>query len=479
MGKKVPVEDLVIPPQDTRICGTICICQMTAVLSSVALVYLTVAVYMPSYRAFKSGISDTPVMCTTTRSQQQEMCSWGTCGEWCLSKSSGACTQVHVNLRRNGSDLVFYNCSNAANKTCYGIDQENAKKSRCIADDCKNLTGTFNCTMGTCINITDAFECVFAETETPLKCSGRRGKITCIEMDGLHDCNRGTCGKIKTPYNCDRRCVDIPTRNKNTILLSGDKVYLSQCLKAVAIEDEGEEEIYSWEKDDGGEDSYVLMASCYTIANTTRGIEAGDCINGSLVPKSVMTDLTNFTYLLGLSAQGAVEKALDPTGRVAPIETDLIIANESRLMINQEGCVNSLQDECATFLRDFGKDGTDHNARARFPCFYADHDPTVAITRFDLEQTHKEFMFAAVVPSCLFVVSCTILVTCQKSVVVGDDAKMRFKGCGKAKKSKSGLSADQAPDLPQDPEAAGVGAAEKNETEEEEEGAVGGAAIAL
>jgi hypothetical protein len=472
MGKKVPPEDLVIPPQDGRICGTICICQMTAVLSSVALVYLTVAIYMPSMRAFKSGMSETPVMCSTTRSVRQDTCAWGTCGEWCLSKGTGACTQVFVNLRRNGSDLVFHNCSNAANKTCYGIDQEHAKKSRCIADECKNLTGTFNCTMGTCINITDAFECVFTETDIPLKCSGRRGKITCIDMDGLHDCVRGTCGKIKTPYNCDRRCVDIPTRNKNVILLSGDKVYLSQCLKAVALEDEGEEEIYSWEKDEGGEDSYVLMASCFTINNTTRGIESSDCINGSLVSKNMLTDLTNFTYLLGLSVQGAVEKPLDSTGRVAPIETDLIIANESRLQINLEGCVNSLMDECATFLREFGKDGTDHNARARFPCFYADHDPTTVITRFDLEETYQQFLVFSVVPSVLFVVSCTMLVTCQRNVEVGDDAKMRFKGCNAKKKSPT---IEEVPPL-EDEVADNAGGLRE---EEEEEGAVGGVAIAL
>lgn len=43
MGKKKQVaeEDLLIPPQDNKICGTICICQMTLILSTVAVVYLT------------------------------------------------------------------------------------------------------------------------------------------------------------------------------------------------------------------------------------------------------------------------------------------------------------------------------------------------------------------------------------------------------------------------------------------------------
>jgi hypothetical protein len=43
MGKKKQTaeEDLLIPPQDNRICGTICVCQMTLILSCVAVVYLT------------------------------------------------------------------------------------------------------------------------------------------------------------------------------------------------------------------------------------------------------------------------------------------------------------------------------------------------------------------------------------------------------------------------------------------------------
>uniref|UniRef100_A0A1B0DH49 Uncharacterized protein n=1 Tax=Phlebotomus papatasi TaxID=29031 RepID=A0A1B0DH49_PHLPP len=241
---------------------------MTLVLSSVALVYLTVAIYMPSTRAFNSGINEVPVMCTTTRAVNKDACEWGSCGEWCLSKTSGACIQIYVNLRNNGSSLTLANCTNSANKTCYGIDQENSKKARCIADECKNLTGTFNCTAGACINITDAFECVFASTDPPLKCSGRRGKITCIEISGLFTCNRGTCRKIRTPYNCDRRCVDIPTRNKNIVLLSGDKVYLSQCQSA--IDKATQTEVWNEEEDN------VMMASCYNIQNTSVGVEAVD-----------------------------------------------------------------------------------------------------------------------------------------------------------------------------------------------------------
>lgn len=417
--KKVPVEDLVVPPQNMKVCGTICICQMTLVLSSVALVYLSVAIYMPSSRAIKSGISEIPVMCTTVRAVNTENCDWGSCGEWCLSKTSGACIQIYVNLRNNGSSLTFANCTNSANKTCYGIDQENAKKARCIADECKNLTGTFNCTMGMCINITDAFECVFHNTDTPMKCSGRRGKITCIDIDGLFSCSRGTCRKIRTPYNCDRRCVDIPTRNKNLVLMSGDKVFLSQCESAYDIETQAE----VWNDTQNN----VLMVSCYIIKNTSTSVDAYDCVNGSVLPNNILGDLTNFTYLSYLHVAQAA-----PIKTIAPLDLDLTISNESRLMINLEGCVNTLRDECREFLREFGKDGTDHNARARFPCFFSTNDPSIVVSRFNLETTKMQFLVASTVPSCLFVVSCLTLVLCQRTIVVGDDAKMRFKGCGDA-----------------------------------------------
>ncbi|GLH14644.1 Protein tipE [Gryllus bimaculatus] len=431
MPKPVAPEDLVIPPQDNRICGIICVCQMTAVLSSVALVYLTVAIYMPTLRAFQSGISEVPEMCTTTRAWFRENCDWLTCGEWCLSKSSGACTQIYVNLRHNGSELLFTNCTQTTNKTCYGIDQENAKKARCIADECKNLTGTFNCSQGECINITDAFECVFNQKGPPTKCSGRRGKITCIDLEGLQNCVRGTCERILSPYNCDRRCLDIPTRNKNVIILSGDRVYLSQCERAFDKETNTE----VWSEDDKN----IVMVSCYFIQNTTLGVEATDCINGTLVDDlQYFGDKTNFTHLSYVSVTNTV--LMDKNGIVAPPEQNLMIANESNLLINMEGCVNTLRDECRDFLREYGKDGTDHNARARFPCFYAHDDPSKVVARFDLAGTYQNFLVASILPSVLFVVSCFMLVFCQKTVEVGDDAKMRFRGCPSKGLSAAGSS---------------------------------------
>jgi len=210
--------------------------------------------------------------------------------------------------------------------------------------------------------------------------------------------------------------VDIPTRNKNVVVLSGDKVYLSQCQNAINAETL--EEVWNESSEN------VAMTSCYFIRHTSDQVDAVDCINGSTLETNMLSDLTNFTYLSHLHVSVAT-----PVPEIAPPDVDLTISNESKLMINLEGCVNTLMDECKEFLKDFGRDGSDHNARARFPCFYSPGKKDVVVARFDLEVTYRQFVFASVVPSVLFVVSCSILIMCQTTVYVGDDAKMRFKGC--------------------------------------------------
>ncbi|KAL1131691.1 hypothetical protein AAG570_011304 [Ranatra chinensis] len=113
-GDKVPV----VPAQDKRICGAICLCQLTLVLSSVALVYLIVAVYWPSHRAFNSGIEPVPVMCQTVNTSLSNNCEWVSCGEWCLTKSSGFCPQINVTTRRNGTLLTLHECNRLASFPC-------------------------------------------------------------------------------------------------------------------------------------------------------------------------------------------------------------------------------------------------------------------------------------------------------------------------------------------------------------------------
>ena len=94
--------------KERAVCGTLCLCLAIAVMSSVALVYLTVIVYVPSQRELSSGINDVPVMCTTTErkviNDDIVACRWSSCSEWCLSKGGAMCTHLYV---RDGFESII------------------------------------------------------------------------------------------------------------------------------------------------------------------------------------------------------------------------------------------------------------------------------------------------------------------------------------------------------------------------------------
>lgn len=107
-----------IPEQDRHICGLICVCQLTFVLSSVSLVYLSVAIYLPGYRAFNAAIETVPIMCQTINSTVSNNCEWASCGEWCLTKASGNCPQYLVTVRQNGTEIGVENCTRLTSVSC-------------------------------------------------------------------------------------------------------------------------------------------------------------------------------------------------------------------------------------------------------------------------------------------------------------------------------------------------------------------------
>jgi hypothetical protein len=109
----------------------------------VSIVYLSVAVYTPSYRTLQSGFIEVPAMCTTVqkdtpscepddeekkRLNNNGTAVWSSCGEWCLSKSSGFCTQLRVDVRNNGSNLRLEDCQTLDVKYCDGVNNKKEAK---------------------------------------------------------------------------------------------------------------------------------------------------------------------------------------------------------------------------------------------------------------------------------------------------------------------------------------------------------------
>ena len=53
--------------------------------------------------------------------------------------------------------------------------------------------------------------------------------------------------------------------------------------------------------------------------------------------------------------------------------------------MNHGGCVNTLKEECKYWIKDHEKDGRNHTARARYPCYYMSNNTEFVVTRHDVE----------------------------------------------------------------------------------------------
>lgn len=219
-----------IPQQDKRICGSICFCQLIVVFSCVSLIYLTVAIYIPSYRAFKSGFETRPVMCQTINTSMLNNCSWASCGEWCLTKTSGFCPQIHVTTRQNGTNLILQNCTEFTSVSCPDVDIRNMVTYNCNnGTECSTLHGVFNCSLGHCSNMSQIYIC-HHKAEGLVVDSDREN----TKLNGFFECIGSKCIRIKRAFSCDRRCPNITRNAKNVLITMDDTLYMASCKSAYA-----------------------------------------------------------------------------------------------------------------------------------------------------------------------------------------------------------------------------------------------------
>ncbi|KAJ8678642.1 hypothetical protein QAD02_014429 [Eretmocerus hayati] len=368
MGRKMKKRS--IAEQDRKLCGSICVCQFTIVISCVALVYLSVAIYMPSHRAFHAGIEPNPVICQTVNTTLVNFCAWASCGEWCLTKTTGFCPQIHATVRRNGTDLVFENCTKTASVSCPSVNIASAvKRYNCNnGSECSQLTGVFECKLGHCSNLSEAMLC-YDKPDGAIVDADKDN----LKLNGNFRCNNSRCTRIKSPFLCDRYCPKTSTTNVNVFLMEADNLFTASCTRAVALnkahgKEPGErlsEPREVWKKGDD-----VIIASCYVVGRFRDMIRAQDCVNGTLLAENRMPQpFINFTSFLRLYERSLVRQ-VDPTNAYVPSQRSLTIYNSSRLYINLEGCVNTLRGECREFLVSHGADGDNQTAQSRYPCYY-------------------------------------------------------------------------------------------------------------
>merc|ERR1712062_75956 len=165
----------------------------------------------------------------------------------------------------------------------------------------------------------------------------------------------------------------------------------------------------------------TLLASCTNFGdNGTDFIRAYDCINGTELPENMLgQSRINLTTL-----QNAYED-------------EIMIFNQSRLRINFEGCVNTLQEECTHFYEDHGHDGRNNSANSRYPCYYTPDNSDFVVARFNLHHTRWLFSIFFVVPAGLFVMSCGILFACSRALNVDNSGHMKMECCAQSDMSSN------------------------------------------
>ncbi|KAF5303222.1 hypothetical protein FQR65_LT08302 [Abscondita terminalis] len=428
MGRRNKCKPRLIPQQDKRICGSICFCQLMVVISCVSLIYLTVAIYIPAYRTFKSGFELTPVMCQTINTSMLNNCSWASCGEWCLTKTSGFCPQIHVTTRQNGTNLQFHSCANLSSVSCPEVDPSVLKVFNCNnGSECSTLTGFFNCSKGHCSNMSSEYLCHYKADGVTIDSDKDN-----IKLNGFFECKDSRCTKVKRAFSCDRFCDQINTTWVNVYIYIGETLHLANCKEAAATTAaNGKEDGYAvdmttvWTQ---SSDDEVVMVSCNSLVNEEDTLNLTDCINGTIfnytdIPKPDI----NFTTFWGLSNKYI--RYIDVSQRFLPMQSNITIYNTSYLYINLDGCVNTLKGECKDFLHTHGRDGRNQTAASRFPCFYKKNDSSMVLARHDLDKTWHDLVIALSVPSVVFIVSFISLCTIMQTVKVGDDTKMRCKYC--------------------------------------------------
>jgi hypothetical protein len=178
----------------------------------------------------------------------------------------------------------------------------------------------------------------------------------------------------------------------------------------------------------------------YPDEGTRSFIKAEDCINGTWMedlnpdPNGTVdyNTLTKKYFEVRSDPDRWIKRRQDDRYNLVPWEEDITIYNYTRLLKNQDMCVNTLSMECMDFSHRFGRDGSNYTARAVFNCYY---DPTTSdyvVIDYHPERSLFFLIVWSVIPGMIVMVSCIYMCICSKFTETGDDGHMRIFCCGKA-----------------------------------------------
>lgn len=267
-----------------------------------------------------------------------------------------------------------------------------------------------------------------------------------------YDCKHGNCSVVYD-LECNRTCDEkrFDMRKSNVIMLQGERIVMASCDLKEAIlnaSQPGEQPLpHQSTKNPRTWTNLMMSCSDVKIDNETGSIEASDCVNGTwLEDLSPLTDnredfpygavdynlLTKHYFAERSNQDRWVKRERDDDGNLIAWEEDITIYNFTKLLKNQEGCVNTLAMECMDFFHRLGRDGANYTQRAVFDCYYDPTESDYVVVDYMPERTFKFLLLWSIIPAIIVTCSCIYMCTCSKLTFTGDDGHMRMFCCGKA-----------------------------------------------
>lgn len=380
-----------------RVCSVIFLCQILLLFSIVSMIYLCLAVYLPSFRSLTSGVDNsTDVICETIRREHYTyannvpgLCS---CTAGCLRRKEGlGCYQIEVKVRNKGRSLLFQDCHNSTVSTC---NSEMNKNTFIVEEeDLREFTGIINTPnlFRNTYNVTQLVSCnPIDKKNSPEIINCTTNNYKCNYRDGLYFCEQGICYKYQNPnQECKLLCPKhIETTDKNVLLFKDNEV---DSVKCGSVRDSDMDEVI-WTDNNSRE---MLLTTCSSTAfnNITNSLQADDCLNTGVLDRLMFenTNKSDYNYLYSL-----FQDMLKTREKVWG--TDPVIAERTMLYINLEGCIPDIYTlDCYEYERKFGGTGSPFSTPSRHPCYYSPKY-NVAVIQIDQKKAHHDFLIAVLIP---------------------------------------------------------------------------------
>ena len=418
---------------EKKLCCLVMLCQMTAILSGVAMLYLAVIVIIPSKTELQMGISISPIMCSTVHMENVNLltnpdgtpadCEWASCREWCLSKDPALCLQIHVRPRLKGANVTLEECETVnLDENCSALNISWAVHHRCKKGECTELNGIYNCErteFNNCSYITPAYECRSNITREGILCTDEKCEKP---LQGVYYCEMGECFQLSdvTDYKqCKRKCSDLSLEGYNTLMFSKEHIIGRKCKSVTSTNGTTEMKTLSDSESWLGSRD-VLMVFCTYVSSVDSVLYGDDCFNATLGDSTTIATITDYVDLqqYHINSDSRRDWLIDP-------EETLEVLNQTvKLLMNSEGCSNTLAKECTQFFIDHKHDERDGRTRDRFPCYYSEETTEFVTAVYRPDETRMYLILASCVPSGLFIFSCGCLYLCSKLITSNDEGHL-------------------------------------------------------